>query len=151
MHQSATNIGKLQPQLYQTTISMSEQAGAAAVDSGLAPAFVELLRIRVSQLNGCGFCLRMHTHDALAKGETPERIAILPAWRETEYFDDVERDALALAERVTAISGSPVAEQLEPVTALSPAQASAVAWVAIVINTFNRIAITSHYRIAPSA
>lgn len=151
MHQGATNIGKLQPQLYQTTISMSEQAGAAAVDSGLAPAFVELLRIRVSQLNGCGFCLRMHTHDALAKGETPERIAILPAWRETEYFDDVERDALALAERVTAISGSPVAEQLEPVTALSPAQASAVAWVAIVINTFNRIAITSHYRIAPSA
>ena len=102
MHQSATNIGKLQPQLYQTTISMSEQAGAAAVDSGLAPAFVEMLRIRVSQLNGCGFCLRMHTHDALAKGETSERIAVLPAWRETEYFDDLERDSLALAERVTA-------------------------------------------------
>ena len=151
MHQSATNIGKLQPQLHQTTISMSEQAGAAAVDSGLAPAFVEMLRIRVSQLNGCGFCLRMHTHDALAKGETPERIAVLPAWRETEYFDDLERDSLALAERVTAISGSPQAEKQEPVTVLSPAQASAVAWVAIVINAFNRIAITSHYRITPSA
>jgi AhpD family alkylhydroperoxidase len=150
MHQNATNIGKLQPTLYQATIAMSEQAGAAAVDSGLTPAFVEVLRIRVSQLNGCGFCLRMHTHDALAKGETTERIAVLPAWRETEYFDDLERDALALAERVTAISGSPQAAELEPVTALSPDQAAAVAWVAIVINAFNRIAITSRYRIAPS-
>ncbi|MEO7783636.1 MAG: carboxymuconolactone decarboxylase family protein [Terracoccus sp.] len=150
MHQGATNVGKLHPQLYQATIAMSEQAGAAAIDSGLAPAFVEMLRIRVSQLNGCGFCLRMHTHDALTKGETVERIAILPAWRETEYFDDMERDALALAERVTAISGSPEAERLEPVRVLSPAQTSAVVWVAIVINAFNRIAITSHYRITPS-
>jgi AhpD family alkylhydroperoxidase len=151
MHQSATNLGKQHPQLYQATLAMSEQAGEAAIASGLAPGFVELVRIRVSQLNGCGFCLRMHTHDALAKGETTERIAVLPAWRETEYFDDVERDALAVAERVTAIHGSPQAEQLEPVTSLSPAQVSAVAWVAIVINTFNRIAITSHYRIAPPA
>lgn len=149
MHQGATNIGKLQPQLYQTTIAMSDQAGAAAIDSGLAPGFVEVLRIRVSQLNGCGFCLRMHTHDALDKGESPERIAVLPAWRETEYFDDVEREALALAERVTRISTSSHDEQDDPVTALSPGQAAAVAWVAIVINAFNRIAITSHYRIAP--
>jgi AhpD family alkylhydroperoxidase len=150
MRQGATNVGKLHPQLYQATIAMSEQAGAAAIESGLAPAFVEMLRIRVSQLNGCGFCLRMHTKDALTKGETMERIAILPAWRETEYFDDMEREALALAERVTAISGSPAAERLEPVMVLSPAQSSAVVWVAIVINAFNRIAITSHYRIAPS-
>lgn len=149
MHQGATNIGKLQPQLYKATIAISDQAGTAAIDSGLAPGFVELLRIRVSQLNGCGFCLRMHTHDALDKGESPERIAVLPAWRETEYFDEAERDALALAERVTRISSSPRDEQHEPVTTLSPAQAAAVAWVAIVINAFNRIAITSHYRIAP--
>jgi AhpD family alkylhydroperoxidase len=149
MHQGATNIGKLQPQLYQATITMSEQAGAAALDSGLEPGFVEVLRIRVSQLNGCGFCLRMHTRDALAEGESAERIAVLPAWRETEYFDDLEREALALAERVTRIASSPRDERDEPITVLSPAQAAAVAWVAIVINSFNRIAITSHYRIAP--
>ncbi|MGO4363433.1 carboxymuconolactone decarboxylase family protein [Terrabacter sp. RAF57] len=150
MHQHAMNLGTLQPRLYQATLTMSELAGSAAVESGLAPQFVELLRIRVSQLNGCGFCLRMHTNDALAKGERIERIAVLPAWRETAYFDDLERDALALAERVTNVSGSPQAEQLEPVVALTPAQAAAVAWVAIVINAFNRIAITSHYRVAPA-
>lgn len=149
MNHDGTNIGKLQPQLYQATIAMSDQAGAAAIDSGLAPQFVELLRIRVSQLNGCGFCLRMHTRDALAKGETTERIAVLPAWRETAYFDSLERDALALAERVTNIDGSARAEQVEPLTTLTPTQAAAVAWVAVVINAFNRIAITSHYRIAP--
>ena len=147
----AVNIGTLQPELYRATIAMSQQADEAALESGLAPQLLELVRIRVSQINGCGFCLRMHTRDALAKGESVERIAVLPAWRETAYFTDGERDALALAERVTRISGSPQAEQAEPLTALSDAQAAAVAWVALVINSFNRIAITSHYRIAPSA
>ena len=107
------------------------------------------MKIRVSQLNGCAFCLRAHTADALTRGETTERISLLPAWRETSYFDEVERDALALAERVTAIGGP--ATRAEHDTALSDAQVAAVAWVAITINTFNRIAITSHYKVAPAA
>lgn len=150
MLQDRTNIGTLQPQLYQATIAMSQAADAAAQDVGLSPQLLELVRIRVSQLNGCGFCLRMHTRDALARGATMERIALLPAWRETTYFDEVERDALALAERVTAISGSRAAEKLEPATALTRPQAAAITWVSIVINSFNRIAITSHYSITPS-
>ncbi len=150
MHQARTNIGTQQPQLYQATISMSQAADSAARDVGLSQQLLELVRIRVSQLNGCGFCLRMHTRDALASGDTMERISVLPAWRETGYFDDVERDALALAERVTEISGSARAERLEPPTALTPPQAAAVTWVAIVINSFNRIAISSHYAITPS-
>ena len=150
MHQVRTNIGTLQPQLYQATISMSQAADAAAHDVGISQQLLELVRIRVSQLNGCGFCLRMHTRDALASGDTMERISVLPAWRETGYFDDVERDALALAERVTEISASRGAERLEPATALTPPQVAAITWVAIVINSFNRIAISSHYAITPS-
>ncbi len=150
MNQDRTNIGSLQPKLYQATIAMSQEADAAALEVGLSPQLLELVRIRVSQLNGCGFCLRMHTQDALTGGAAIERIAVLPAWRETAYFDDVERDALALAERVTQISGSRRAEQLEPVTALTHPQVAAITWVAIAINMFNRIAITSHYSISPS-
>lgn len=150
MTQARTNIGTMQPQLYQATIALSQAADAGAREAGLSQELLELVRIRVSQLNGCGFCLRMHTRDALANGATVERISVLPAWRETGYFDDVERDALALAERVTQIHGSRVAERLEPPVALTGAQAAAVAWVAIVINSFNRIAITSHYSITPS-
>lgn len=149
MSQAHTDISRHEPELYKATVALSEQAEAAALDAGLHPRLVELIRIRVSQINGCGFCLRMHTRDALAKGEAMDRIAVLPAWRETGYFDPVDRDALALAERVTGIGSSSHAEQPEPPTTLSSAQASAVAWVAIVINSFNRIAITSHYKVTP--
>ena len=151
MSDNPLNLAKLNPDVYKATVAMSQQAEAAALDSGLPPQLVELVRIRVSQINGCGFCLRLHTRDALAKGDTTDRIAVLPAWRETAYFDEVERDALALAERVTQISGSPQAEQLEPLVALSAPQAAAVAWVAIAINAFNRIAVTSHFPIDPTS
>ena len=144
-----TNIAQQEPDLYKAAISMSQEADAAALDSGLSAQLVELVKIRVSQLNGCAFCLRAHTNDALAKGETVERISLLPAWRETFYFDQVERDALALAERVTDIGSSAGHEEVESV--LTPAQAAAVAWVAIAINAFNRIAITSRYLVAPAA
>jgi len=144
-----TNIAQQEPDLYKAAISMSREADAAALDSGLSARLVELVKIRVSQLNGCAFCLRAHTNDALAKGETVERISLLPAWRETFYFDQVEQDALALAERVTDIASSSAHQEVE--SALTPAQAAAVAWVAITLNTFNRIAITSRYVVAPAA
>lgn len=60
MGQGSINIGKVRPDLYRSTIAMSEQADAAAIESGLTPQLIELVRIRVSQINGCGFCLRAH-------------------------------------------------------------------------------------------
>src|SRR5437764_11134841 len=65
----------------------------------------ELVRIRASQLNGCAYCIDMHTKDARAAGETEQRIYALPAWRETPFFSDRERAALAWAEAVTRIGG----------------------------------------------
>lgn len=61
------------------------------------------MKIRISQLNGCAFCLRMHTRDALAKGESTDRLAVLPAWWESQYFSDTEKAALALAEQATEL------------------------------------------------
>ncbi len=142
-----TNIAKQEPELYKAAILMSRQADAAALDTGLCAQLVELVKIRVSQLNGCAFCLRAHTQDAIAKGETIERISVLPAWRETSYFDEVEREALRLAERVTHIGDAAIHEET---AVLTPAQAAAVTWVAITINAFNRIAITSGYTVAPA-
>lgn len=147
-----TNITTHEPDLYKAAIAMAEQAEAAALDAGLSGRLVELVRIRVSQLNGCAFCLRAHTNDALAKNETPERLAVLPAWRETSYFSEIERDALALAEQVTRIADAPAPDAVGAASSpLTAAQAAAVAWVAITINTFNRIAITSHYAVKPAA
>jgi AhpD family alkylhydroperoxidase len=101
-----TNVGTTHPEPYNALHALAAQADRAALAEGLSPLIIELIKIRVSQINGCAFCLRMHTDDSLAKGESIERLAILPAWRESKYFDEKERSALALAEYITVISDS---------------------------------------------
>ena len=73
--------------------------------SGLDPTIKHLVKIRASQINGCAYCIDMHTKDARAEGETEQRIYALDAWRETPFFTDKERAALAWTETVTHISG----------------------------------------------
>jgi AhpD family alkylhydroperoxidase len=79
-------------------------AGKAASESGLPLATQELVKIRASQINGCGFCTDMHTTDAAAAGETPLRLNLIAAWREATVFTDAERAALELAEQGTRIA-----------------------------------------------
>lgn len=141
------NLSKRHPTTYEALVALSGQADAAVAASGLSPRLVELVKIRVSQINGCAFCLRLHTRDALAAGETTDRLAVLPAWWESQYFDATEQAALALAEQVTEIH-SPAAHAASA-DALTPEQASAVAWLAVVMNAWNRVAITSHYPVGP--
>ena len=71
---------------------------------GLEESLVELVKIRASQINGCGFCLQMHTTDARKQGETEERIYLLDAWRESPLYSDRERAALAWTEALTRVS-----------------------------------------------
>ncbi|MDT6987767.1 carboxymuconolactone decarboxylase family protein [Streptomyces lusitanus] len=79
-------------------------AGKAAGDSGLPHATQELVKIRASQINGCGFCTDMHTKDAAAAGETQLRLNLVAAWREATVFTEAERAALELAEQGTRIA-----------------------------------------------
>ncbi len=128
-------------------IDLNKQAEEAFLAAGLDPKLAELVKIRVSQLNGCAFCLRMHTRDAIAKGETADRLAVLAAWWESQYFTDQEQSALGLAEEVTRLS---VPERTDwDNGSLTEHQISAVSWLAIVMNAWNRIAIRSHYPVAP--
>lgn len=144
---NAVNLSKQHPSLYQQLLTLSAQADAAIMDAGLDPLLGELVKIRVSQINGCAFCLRMHTRDAVAKGETTDRLAVVAAWWESQYFTEQERAALALAEQVTEL---PVpARQEWRDGSLTDAQASAVSWLTVVMNAWNRVAITSHYPVAP--
>ena len=80
-----------------------------AAQQGLDPALVELIKIRASQLNGCAQCLLMHAHDARKNGETEERIFLLDAWRESSFYSERERAALAWTEALTLVhqSGAP--------------------------------------------
>jgi AhpD family alkylhydroperoxidase len=79
-------------------------AGNALADSTLPAATQELVRLRASQINGCGFCTDMHTKDALAAGESPLRINLVAAWREATVFTEAERAALELTEQGTRIA-----------------------------------------------
>ena len=99
----------------------------------------------------CAYCLRIHTKDALTKGESPERLSVLPAWRESMYFDDQERSALALCEYITSIQDSHTKAGWYESAAeyLNPGQVPAVTWRTMTINTYNRIAISSAYTVKP--
>ena len=91
----------------------------------------------------------MHTRDALKKGENPDRIAVLPAWEESTYFSETDRAALRLTEAITRVSDGRVSDEDFNVAAavLTADQISAVAWLATVMNSFNRVAITSRYHV----
>ncbi|WP_406529381.1 carboxymuconolactone decarboxylase family protein [Streptomyces sp. I8-5] len=144
---STVNLGKQHPATYKNLGALDAQADTAAREAGLDPLLAELVRIRVSQLNGCAFCLRMHTRDALAKGESTDRLAVLAAWWESQYFTAQERAALALTEQVTELT-VPERHTWDD-GSLTDEQVSAVSWLAIVMNAWNRVAISSHYRVAP--
>lgn len=93
----------------------------------------------------------MHSRDALSNGESADRLAVVAAWWESQYFSDKEQAALILAERLTNISlGSADAHNTVDVDAvLTTQEVAAVSWLVIVINAWNRVAISSHYPVAP--
>ncbi|HEV6951688.1 MAG TPA: carboxymuconolactone decarboxylase family protein [Promicromonospora sp.] len=144
-------LGTQHPGPYRALLDASAKAEKSWTDAGLDPLLIELVRLRASQINGCAFCLRMHTRDALTKGEDPDRIAVLPAWAESAYFSDVDRAALELTEAITRAPDGHVPDALHAsaTAVLTAEQVSAVAWVAIVINALNRVAITSRYHVGP--
>src|SRR3954451_12155032 len=78
--------------------------------SKLEPALVQLVKMRASQINGCAYCIDMHSKDARAEGETEQRLYALSAWEETPFFTDRERDALALTEAITLVREGHVPE-----------------------------------------
>jgi AhpD family alkylhydroperoxidase len=144
---SHVDIGKTHPGVYKSMSALSVHAAAVAREAGLDAKLIELLKIRISQINGCAYCLRSHTRDASALGETAERLAVLAAWWESQYFTPSEQAALQLAERITLISdyGQLPDRGIEPSEALTDEQISAVTWMTVVMNSWNRVAISSHF------
>ncbi|MEU1163431.1 carboxymuconolactone decarboxylase family protein [Streptomyces sp. NPDC005921] len=148
---SRVALKKITPDVSSAMGSLHAAAVTAAQDAKVEPEILELVRIRASQLNGCAFCLDMHTKDARAQGETEQRIYALNAWRETPFFTERERAALALAEAVTFVADGrvPDAVYAEAAGVFDEAQVAALVWAATVINAYNRIAIAT--RMVPGA
>ena len=110
---------------------------------GLEPLLLELVKIRASQINGCAYCLDMHTKDARALGEVDERLDGLAAWRELPWYSDRERAALELTEAVTRLSeGHPPAAVVEELGwHFTEEEATRLLYAIVTINTWNRLAV----------
>lgn len=117
--------------------------GAAVSRGGLEPALLELVKIRASQINGCGYCLDMHTKDARANGETEQRLYLLSAWRDANVYSERERAALAWTEAVTRLEGQEVPDEVFELARAQFTEEELVALtLAIVaINGWNRLSI----------
>ncbi|MGV3654493.1 MAG: carboxymuconolactone decarboxylase family protein [Noviherbaspirillum sp.] len=141
------NLAKAAPELYQAVGALDKLASQAVTSAGFADGFSHLLRLRASQINQCAFCMRLHTRDALKGGESTDRISVLPAWRETAYFSEKERAALELVEAITLIAEGQVPDSVyaRAAEALSNEEITAIEWLSVVINAWNRIAVSSRY------
>ena len=119
--------------------------GATVKASGLEPSLLELVKVRASQINGCAFCIDMHTKDARAAGETEQRLYALSAWREAPFFSERERAALALTEAVTLIADSHAPQTVidEAAAQFSPDELTWLLYAVIEINAWNRLAVTT--------
>ncbi len=146
-------LDKADPGNWRALNGLARKVAAAAEDAGLSRALVELLSVRVSQLNGCAYCLDMHTGYAVEAGVSAQKLAVLPAWRETELFDDLEQAALAIGEVVALLPDEEtrLAELAVARAELTDEQYSALQWTAVAINAFNRISVLSRHRVRPRA
>ena len=117
---------------------------SSEVAAKLEPALFELVKIRASQLNGCAYCIDMHTKDARRAGETEQRIYALNAWRETPFFTDRERAALEWTETLTRLSESHVSDELYARVSrqFDEAELVALTFAVVVINGWNRLSIS---------
>ncbi|WP_313359553.1 carboxymuconolactone decarboxylase family protein [Empedobacter sp.] len=139
---SRLNIQKLEPKAYEAMYGLENYLANSELDK----LHLELIKIKASQINGCAFCINMHTKDAMKLGETNQRIFLLNAWRETTLFTEEERVILAMTEEITNISQHGLSEETyqKALTLFSENYIAIIIIAITTINAWNRISISSH-------
>jgi len=134
------NYTKVTPEGYRAMSGLERYVRG----SGLEPSLLELVKLRASQINGCAYCIDMHWKDARARGESEQRLYGLMAWRESPYYTERERAALAWTEAVTLIADSHVPDELyeEVRQSFTETELVNLTFALVVINGWNRLAIS---------
>lgn len=134
-------IAKTAPAAYKAMLDMEKYLEKSGLDKKL----YELIKTRASQINGCAYCLNMHTRDALKLGETPQRLFLLDAWRETDLYTEKEKAALALTESITLVAENHVQDEvyLKAAALFTEKELAAVIMAVVAINAWNRISIAT--------
>ncbi|MDR0219220.1 MAG: carboxymuconolactone decarboxylase family protein [Enterobacteriaceae bacterium] len=145
------SLTKTFPNIYHQLKSLNDEVDKSALSAGIDEGLCHLLKLRISQINGCAYCVRLHTRDALQCNESIDKIALLAAWQETAYFTDKERAALLLVESITTIQHDHIPDPVYQQAAelWDEPQIAAIEWLAIMMNTLNRLGIASRYLVAP--
>jgi AhpD family alkylhydroperoxidase len=130
---------------YRAMVQLDRAAAKQLDEVDFDPRLRELVRIRASQLNGCAYCIDMHSKDARAVGESDQRIYALPAWREVPFFTDRERAALAFTETVTLLAETHVPDEAyDDVAAhFGPEEIAALVSLITTINAWNALAVST--------
>lgn len=141
------NLSKSAPSAYALVSELDRRITEDLSKAGVSEGFSHLLRLRVSQINRCGYCIRLHARDALRHGESLDRVALLVAWGETSLFTERERVAIQLVESITLVNSGHIPNDTlrKAAPILNVEEISAVGWLAILMNSWNRIAIASRY------
>ncbi|MGA9310809.1 MAG: carboxymuconolactone decarboxylase family protein [Pseudonocardiaceae bacterium] len=133
------------PELTADLYSRMAALSSAVQNCGLDHQLLELIKMRASQINGCAYCIDMHSKHARAMGETEQRLYALNAWRETPFYTERERAALALTEAITLITDGHVSDDVyeQARRVFDEKEVGQIVWAATVINTWNRLAIAA--------
>lgn len=139
------------PEAWKAAEAFSAAVREAATQRGLSPQESELIKVRASQINACAYCLDLHARQARRAGIAQQLLDLLPAWRDTEVFDERQRAVLAVAEAATTLplTDESEAELAGARTVLGDEAFVAAEWVAATINAFNRISILSRHAVRP--
>lgn len=142
-------MDKVMPDAWKAASAFSTTIRETAAQQGVTAQESELIKVRASQLNGCAFCLDLHSREARQAGLPQQKLDMLPAWRESTLFTERERAMLAVAEAATELplSEESTADLSGALSVLGEPTFVAAEWVAITINAFNRISILSEHPI----
>lgn len=140
-------LDKIAPDVWKDAQKLSLAVGAFALQHGLNSQELELIKVRASQLNGCVYCLDLHTREARQVGVPQQKLDLLPAWRESNLYTERETAVLAVAEAATLLplSENSRADLAGARSLLGDDTFGAAEWVAAAINLFNRISILSEH------
>jgi AhpD family alkylhydroperoxidase len=138
-------FGRRAPGFLRALMQLDRAATKELDLAGIDPLVRELVRIRASQLNGCAYCIDMHAKDARALGESEQRIYALPAWRETPFFTDRERAALAFTESVTLLADTHVPDEAYAAVAVEFGEQEVAALISLIvmINAWNAVGVAT--------
>ncbi|QIL39311.1 carboxymuconolactone decarboxylase family protein [Pedobacter sp. HDW13] len=138
--ESRIDIPKVDPAAYQAMYALEKYLSASKID----PILSELIKMRASQINGCAFCLNMHSADARKIGETEQRLYLLSAWKETTLFTEKEKAVIALTEEVTLINNHVSDATYNKVASFfNETEITNIIMAIVTINAWNRLAITA--------